>query len=73
MLYQQVISLRIAGKYGGETQEIVLHSGPESENKTTSVSSNTDSNINPVPGPSNAASISSALQNVAQIIAAGKY
>ena len=70
--------MRIAGRYGGETQEIVLHSGPsqDSGNKTQSDNNSTstaavDNSATPVPGPSNASSISSALRNVAQIIAAG--
>lgn len=74
----QVISLRIAGRYGGEAQEIVLHSGPSQDSgvksqsdATSAALSGTDSAGNPVAGPSNASSIS-ALRNVAQIIAAGK-
>ncbi|KAJ8672715.1 hypothetical protein QAD02_003975 [Eretmocerus hayati] len=73
----QVISLRIAGRYGGEAQEIVLQSAPsqESGNKSQgdniSAASNADSNTISVPGPSNVNNISSTLRNVAQIIAAG--
>ena len=70
--------MRIAGRYGGEAQEIVLHSGPSKEGgskpqiDSINSASNIDSNVTPVPGPSNASTISSALRNVAQIIAAGE-
>ncbi|XP_053972539.1 uncharacterized protein LOC128873171 isoform X3 [Hylaeus volcanicus] len=74
----QVISLRIANRFSGETQEIVLHSGPsqdsgaKSQNESTSNTANVDSDPQTaLPGPSNTSSISSALRNVAQIIAAG--
>ncbi|XP_054004914.1 uncharacterized protein LOC128890456 isoform X3 [Hylaeus anthracinus] len=74
----QVISLRIANRFSGETQEIVLHSGPsqdsgaKSQNEPTSNTANVDSDPQTaLPGPSNTSSISSALRNVAQIIAAG--
>jgi hypothetical protein len=71
--------LRIAGRFGGEAQEIVLHSGPAQENgsktqnDTTNSTSSKNTNTTSVPGPSNASNISSTLRNVAQIIAAGKY
>ncbi|XP_076664591.1 uncharacterized protein LOC143366967 isoform X3 [Andrena cerasifolii] len=74
----QVISLRIANRYSGEAQEIVLHSGPsqdsgaKSENEPTSDTASADNDPQTaLPGPSNTSSISSALRNVAQIIAAG--
>ncbi|XP_076182175.1 uncharacterized protein LOC143154180 isoform X2 [Ptiloglossa arizonensis] len=74
----QVISLRIANRFSGEAQEIVLHSGPsqdsgaKSQNEPTSNTTNVDSDPQTaLPGPSNTSSISSALRNVAQIIAAG--
>ncbi|XP_076230883.1 uncharacterized protein LOC143177025 isoform X2 [Calliopsis andreniformis] len=74
----QVISLRIANRYSGEAQEIVLHSGPsqdsgaKSQNEPTSNTTNADSDPQTaLPGPSNTSSISSALRNVAQIIASG--
>ncbi|XP_031847419.2 uncharacterized protein LOC116433451 isoform X1 [Nomia melanderi] len=74
----QVISLRIANRFSGEAQEIVLHSGPsqdsgaKSQNEPTSNTANVDSDPQTaLPGPSNTSSISSALRNVAQIIAAG--
>ncbi|CAD1477627.1 unnamed protein product, partial [Heterotrigona itama] len=74
----QVISLRIANRFSGEAQEIVLRSGPsqdsgaKSQNEPTSNTSNVDNESSTaLPGPSNASSISSALRNVAQLIAAG--
>ncbi|XP_078044880.1 uncharacterized protein LOC144474144 isoform X4 [Augochlora pura] len=74
----QVISLRIANRFSGEAQEIVLHSGPsqdsgaKSQNEPTSNTTNVDNDPQTaLPGPSNTSSISSALRNVAQIIAAG--
>ncbi|XP_011335997.2 uncharacterized protein LOC105278539 isoform X2 [Ooceraea biroi] len=74
----QVISLRIASRFGGDTQEIVLHSGTtqeggaKSQGDATSNTATADTNPSTVlPGPSNATSISSTLRNVAQIIAAG--
>ncbi|XP_024876013.1 uncharacterized protein LOC112457301 isoform X1 [Temnothorax curvispinosus] len=74
----QVISLRIASRFGGDAQEIVLHSGTtqdggaKSQGDATSNAAAVDSNPSTaLPGPSNATSISSTLHNVAQIIAAG--
>ncbi|XP_039315638.1 putative mediator of RNA polymerase II transcription subunit 26 isoform X3 [Solenopsis invicta] len=74
----QVISLRIASRFGGDAQEIVLHSGTtqdggaKSQGDATSNTAAADSNPSTaLPGPSNATSISSTLHNVAQIIAAG--
>ncbi|XP_011694202.1 PREDICTED: putative mediator of RNA polymerase II transcription subunit 26 isoform X2 [Wasmannia auropunctata] len=74
----QVISLRIASRFGGDAQEIVLHSGStqdggaKSQGDATSNTAAADSNPSTaLPGPSNATSISSTLHNVAQIIAAG--
>ncbi|XP_017762431.1 PREDICTED: uncharacterized protein LOC108552415 isoform X2 [Eufriesea mexicana] len=74
----QVISLRLANRFSGEAQEIVLRSGPsqdsgaKSQNESTSNTTNVDSEPpTALPGPSNTSSISSALRNVAQIIAAG--
>ncbi|XP_017793211.1 PREDICTED: putative mediator of RNA polymerase II transcription subunit 26 [Habropoda laboriosa] len=74
----QVISLRIANRFSGEAQEIVLRSGPsqdsgaKSQNEPTSNTTNADNEPSTaLPGPSNTSSISSALRNVAQIIAAG--
>ncbi|XP_036151298.1 serine-rich adhesin for platelets isoform X2 [Monomorium pharaonis] len=74
----QVISLRIASRFGGDAQEIVLHSGSmqdggaKSQGDATNNTVASDSNPStPLPGPSNATSISSTLHNVAQIIAAG--
>ncbi|XP_071861221.1 uncharacterized protein isoform X2 [Bombus fervidus] len=74
----QVISLRIANRFSGEAQEIVLRSGPsqdsgaKSQNESTSNTTNVDSEPpTALPGPSNTSSISSALRNVAQLIAAG--
>ncbi|XP_011062126.1 PREDICTED: bromodomain-containing protein DDB_G0270170-like isoform X8 [Acromyrmex echinatior] len=74
----QVISLRIASRFGGDAQEIVLHSGTtqdggaKSQGDATSNTTAADSNPSTaLPGPSNATSISSTLHNVAQIIAAG--
>lgn len=56
----------------------MLHSGPsqdsgaKSQNEPTSNTANVDSDPQTaLPGPSNTSSISSALRNVAQIIAAG--
>ncbi|KAK2588789.1 hypothetical protein KPH14_001666 [Odynerus spinipes] len=74
----QVISLRIASRFGGEAQEIVLRSGSsqdtgnksQNESTSSSVTIDSDSAI-ALPGPSNTSTISSALRNVAQIIAAG--
>jgi len=75
-----VISLRIASRFGGDAQEIVLHSGTvqdsgaKSQGDATSNTVTTDTNPSTVlPGPSNATNISSTLRNVAQIIAAGKF
>ncbi|XP_012146297.1 uncharacterized protein LOC100875083 isoform X3 [Megachile rotundata] len=74
----QVISLRIANRFSGEAQEIVLRSGSsqdsgaKSQNESTSNTANADNDPpTALPGPSNTSSISSALRNVAQIIAAG--
>ncbi|KAF3425033.1 hypothetical protein E2986_03089 [Frieseomelitta varia] len=74
----QVISLRIANRFSGEAQEIVLRSGPsqdsgaKSQNEPTSNTTNVDNESSTaLPGPSNTSSISSALRNVAQLIAAG--
>nr|XP_050863758.1 putative mediator of RNA polymerase II transcription subunit 26 isoform X2 [Vespula vulgaris] len=74
----QVISLRIASRFGGEAQEIVLRSGSSQDagNKSQSESTNSSITIDSdpttaLPGPSNTSTISSALRNVAQIIAAG--
>ncbi|KZC12186.1 Nuclear receptor coactivator 6 [Dufourea novaeangliae] len=74
----QVISLRIANRFSGEAQEIVLHSGPsqdsgaKSQNEPTSNTANVEGDSQTAsPGPSNTSSISSALRNVAQIIATG--
>ena len=79
IIHFQVISLRIASRFGGEAQEIVLHSGSSQEggNKVESDSANGASSADndlaaPIPGPSNAPSFSSTLRNVAQIIAAGE-
>lgn len=75
-----MISLRIAGRFGGEAQEIVLRTGEahESANRSredamqgASASVNDDSAA-AVPGPSNSSGISSVMSNVAQLIAAGK-
>ncbi|CAK9828125.1 Nuclear receptor coactivator 6 [Anthophora retusa] len=73
----QVISLRIANRFSGEAQEIVLRSGPsqdsgaKSQNESTGNTTNADNESSTaLPGPSNTSSISSALRNVAQIIAA---
>lgn len=70
--------MRIASRFGGEAQEIVLHSGPSQEtgNKTQNNPANGASSADgdsaaPIPGPSNASSFSSTLRNVAQIITAG--
>jgi len=79
IFFSQVISLRIASRFGGDAQEIVLHSGTTQDGGAKSqgdATSNTaaDSNSSTaLPGPSNATSISSTLHNVAQIIAAGKF
>ncbi|XP_014469463.1 PREDICTED: uncharacterized protein LOC106741710 isoform X2 [Dinoponera quadriceps] len=74
----QVISLRIASRFGGDAQEIVLHSGTtqdggaKSQGDATNNTAIADANPSTaLPGPSNATTISSALRNVAQIIAAG--
>ncbi|XP_026674727.1 uncharacterized protein LOC108631503 isoform X2 [Ceratina calcarata] len=75
----QVISLRIANRFSGEAQEIVLRSGPsqesgaKSQNESGSNTTNTDNEPSTaLPGPSNnTSSISSTLRNVVQIIAAG--
>ncbi|XP_046413469.1 uncharacterized protein LOC124176345 isoform X1 [Neodiprion fabricii] len=74
----QVISLRLASHFGGEAQEIVLRSGStqdggsKAQGESTIEVSHTESDSSAaVAGPSNASSISSALCNVAQIIAAG--
>ncbi|XP_015586595.1 uncharacterized protein LOC107263660 isoform X2 [Cephus cinctus] len=74
----QVISLRIASRFGGEAQEIVLRSGPaqdagsKSQSDTSNSASNVDSDTTAaVPGPSNSSSITSTLRSVAQIITAG--
>ncbi|KAM0724871.1 Nuclear receptor coactivator 6 [Formica fusca] len=74
----QVISLRIASRFGGDAQEIVLHSGTtqdggaKSQGDVTNNTATLDANPSTaLPGPSNSTSISSALHNVAQIIAAG--
>lgn len=72
--------MRIANRYSGEAQEIVLHSGPsqdsgaKSQNEPTSDTANADNDPQTaLPGPSNTSSISAALRNVAQIIAAGMF
>ncbi|XP_011296708.1 uncharacterized protein [Fopius arisanus] len=55
----QVISLRIAGSFGGESQEIVLHSTPSDEHLPTkarsdgNASSSSSDAERPLPGPSN--------------------
>ncbi|KAL7296325.1 hypothetical protein TKK_0010339 [Trichogramma kaykai] len=72
----EVISLTIAGRYGGEPQEIVLNSGSseESANKSQNDSSNisnTEDSSTSLPGPSNSSNVSLALRNVVQIISAG--
>lgn len=79
-IFSQVISLRIASRFGGDAQEIVLHSGTtqdggaKSQGDATSNTAAADGNPSTaLPGPSNATSISSTLHNVAQIIAAGKF
>jgi len=78
ILFSQVISLRIASRFGGDPQEIVLHSGTtqdggaKSQGDATSTAADSNSST-ALPGPSNATSISSTLHNVAQIIAAGKF
>lgn len=71
--------MRIASRFGGDAQEIVLHSGTaqdggaKSQGDATSNTATADANSSTaLPGPSNSTSISSALRNVAQIIAAGK-
>lgn len=73
--------MRIASRFGGEAQEIVLRSGSSQDGGTKSqgdnsvevVNSESDSSAGCVAGPSNqSSSVSSALRNVAQIIAAGK-
>lgn len=71
--------MRIASRFGGDTQEIVLHSGTTQDGETKpqgDASNNTaiaDTNTSTaLPGSSNTTTISSALRNVAQIIAAGK-
>ncbi|XP_066580892.1 serine-rich adhesin for platelets-like isoform X2 [Prorops nasuta] len=73
----QVISLRIAGRFGGEAQEIVLRSGPAQDggNKSQTEPANSaetivNETLSVVPGPSSVSNVS-ALRNVAQIIAAG--
>lgn len=70
--------MRIANRFSGEAQEIVLRSGPsqdsgaKSQNESTSNTTNVDNEPpTALPGPSNTSSISSALRNVAQLIAAG--
>lgn len=72
--------MRIASRFGGDAQEIVLHSGTtqdggaKSQGDATSNTATADANSSAaLPGPSNATGISSALRNVAQIIAAGKF
>ncbi|XP_018054840.1 PREDICTED: uncharacterized protein LOC108691560 isoform X2 [Atta colombica] len=73
----QVISLRIASRFGGDAQEIVLHSGTtqdggaKSQGDATNIAAADSNPSTALPGPSNATSISSTLHNVAQIIAAG--
>ncbi|CAB0045329.1 unnamed protein product [Trichogramma brassicae] len=72
----EVISLTIAGRYGGDPQEIVLNSGSseESANKSQNDSSNissTEDSSTSLPGPSNSSNVSLALRNVVQIISAG--
>lgn len=76
-LFIQVISLRIASRFGGEAQEIVLHSGTTqgggAKSQGDAINNTATADTNPstvLPGPSNATT--SALRNVAQIIAAGK-
>lgn len=71
--------MRIASRFGGDAQEIVLHSGTtqdggaKSQGDVTNNTATVDANPSTaLPGPSNSTSISSALHNVAQIIAAGK-
>lgn len=70
--------MRLVNRFSGEAQEIVLRSGPsqdsgaKSQNESTSNTTNVDNEPSTaLPGPSNTSSISSALRNVAQIIAAG--
>lgn len=72
--------MRIANRFSGEAQEIVLRSGSSQDNsaKSQNVSTSNTSNMDSepptaLPGPSNTTSISSALRNVAQIIAAGMF
>lgn len=79
LFFLQVISLRIASRFGGDAQEIVLHSGTtqdggaKSQNDVTNTATVDANPSTALPGPSNnSTSISSALRNVAQIIAAGK-
>lgn len=78
-IFLQVISLRIASRFGGDAQEIVLHSGTtqdggaKSQGDATSTAAADSNSSSALPGPSNATSISSTLHNVAQIIAAGKF
>ncbi|XP_032679734.1 uncharacterized protein LOC116848066 isoform X3 [Odontomachus brunneus] len=74
----QVISLRIASRFGGDAQEIVLHSGTtqdggaKPQGDATKNTATADTNPSTaLPGPSNATTISSALRNVTQIITAG--
>lgn len=73
--------MRIASRFGGDAQEIVLHSGTtqdggaKPQGDTTSNTTTVDANSSAptaLAGPSNATTISSTLRNVAQIIAAGK-
>lgn len=72
--------MRIASRFGGDAQEIVLHSGStqdggaKSQGDATNNTATADTNPSTaLPGPSNATTISSALRNVAQIIAAGEF
>lgn len=72
--------MRIASRFGGDAQEIVLHSGTtqdggtKAQDDTTNNTATVDpSSSTALPGPSNTTSISSALRNVTQIIAAGKF
>ncbi|XP_057329904.1 putative mediator of RNA polymerase II transcription subunit 26 isoform X1 [Microplitis mediator] len=75
----QVISLRIASRFGEETQEIVLHSGgtqdgskSRSDTSSNGASSSSDSSdaSTSLPGPSSACNISTMIRDVAQLIGA---
>ena len=74
-----MISLRIASRFGGEAQEIVLRSGGASEGASRSQQEDASGSTNvsddtatSLPGPSNSSGLVAAISNVAQLIAAGK-